>query len=287
VRRPLSLVTLLLITAPTAAPQNARTPPAQDSLRVLNPVVSQSEDGPALTGTDKAVAGEMVFFRFDAAGFKTAGTGEVRLTGHVQALDSRGTPIAARDEVVIGTSLRDEDKDWKPRLRSQFQIPPIAPPGVYHIRFEAIDEQAHLSAAGESSFVVGGADVPPSPALTIRGLAFYRTAEEASPLKSAAYRAGDMVWVRFDVTGFKYGEQNAIDVAYDVAVATAAGRRMFAQENAAAEKSQAFYPQPWVPGSFSLTLNSDTAPGFYTVSVTARDAVGNQTASEKAQFRVE
>jgi hypothetical protein len=96
-----------------------------------------------------------------------------------------------------------------------------------------------------------------------------------------------MVWVRFDVTGYKYGEQNAIDVSYDVAVLTSEGKQLFAQENAAVEKSQAFYPQPWVPGSFSLTLQSTMHPGNYIVAITARDGVGNQTATEKAAFRVE
>jgi len=93
--------------------------------------------------------------------------------------------------------------------------------------------------------------------------------------------------VKFDITGYKYGEQNAIDVAYDVAVTAAEGRTLFTQENAAVEKSQAFYPQPWVPGNFSLTLQPNMTPGMYAVSITARDGVGNQTVTEKAPFRVE
>jgi hypothetical protein len=96
-----------------------------------------------------------------------------------------------------------------------------------------------------------------------------------------------MVWVRFDITGYRYGEQNAMDVAYDVAVSDASGKQLFAQENAAVEKSQAFYPQPWVPGSFSLTLQPDTARAAYSVSVTAHDAIGKQNVTEKAGFMVE
>jgi hypothetical protein len=253
----------------------------------LNAIVSQFEDGAPLGPDDRIVAGESLYFRFDAAGFRTSDAGKVQLTGHVQAFDPRGTAIVSRDEILIGTSLRDEDKDWKPRLRSQFQVPPIAPPGVYRIHFDLTDEQSHQTAAGDSSFSVAGRDVRESATLAIRDLAFYRTPEDAAALKSPVYRKGDMVWLRFDVTGYKFGDQNAIDVAYDVAVATAAGRQLFSQENAATEKSQAFYPQPWVPGSFSLTLQPDTLPGLYTVSVTARDGTGNQTVTEKAQFRVE
>ncbi|MDP9170368.1 MAG: hypothetical protein M3N54_07105 [Acidobacteriota bacterium] len=281
-------VAVLLAWGYPADAQNSKPPAAAPgTLQVLNAVVSQFEDGEPLGSGDKAVAGEMMFLRFDVAGFKTSEAGRVQLTGHVQAFDPRGTAVASPDEIAIGTSLRDEDKDWKPRLRSQFQIPPIAPPGVYRIRYAATDEQSHLTASGESSFTVGGIDVAASTVLAIRGLAFYRTPDDPTPLKSAVYRVGDMVWLRFEVTGYKYGEQNAIDVAYDVAVETAAGKQLFAQENAAAEKSQAFYPQPWVPGSFSLTLQPTTSPGVYSVSVTARDAVGNQTVTEKGQFRVE
>lgn len=255
--------------------------------RIVSPVVSQFEDGAPLAGGQKLIAGETLFFRFGVANFKTSATGKVQITGHAQAFDPRGTAIAAQDEVAIGTTLGQEDKDWKPVLHSQFQVPAIAPPGIYHIKFESIDEQTHQTASGETTFAVEGRDVRPSPTLTIRELGFYRGPDDAAPLKVAAYRAGDMVWVRFDVTGYKYGEQNAIDVAYDVAVANSEGKELFAQQDAAVEKSQAFYPQPWVPGIFSLTLQPEMAKGAYSVTITARDGFGNQTVTQKAQFKVE
>jgi len=262
----------------------AQTGPA---LQVASPVVSQFEDGASIPVGQKLVPGETVYFRFTAAGFKTAESGRVQLTGHAQAVDPDGTAIMPRDEVVVATSLRDEDKNWKPVLRFQFQIPSIARPGTYHIRFEATDDQTKKSAAGDGTFEVSGIDVLRSPVLVIRGLNFYRTADDQTPLRVAAYRAGDMVWVRFDVTGYKYGEQNAIDLTYDVAVTSSEGKPLFAQQDAATERSQAFYPQPWVPGSFSLTLQPDIARGQYNVEITARDGVGNQTVKSSAAFRVE
>ncbi|HVW87772.1 MAG TPA: hypothetical protein VHB50_23970 [Bryobacteraceae bacterium] len=256
-------------------------------LQVTEPVVSQFEDGPALPTGQKLVPGETIFFRFEAANFRTSESGKVQLTGHAQVFDPRGTPVAPPDEVAIATSLREEDKDWKPRFRSQFQLPAIAPPGTYRIRFDALDMQTRQKASGESSFEVEGADVPPSQQLIIRKIAFYRGQDDEAPLKIAAYRPGEAVWVRFDITGYKYAPQNAIDVTYDVAVSNAAGKQLFAQENAAVERSQAFYPQPWVPGIFSLSLQPNTAPGTYAITVTARDAVGKQTVAERAEFRVE
>jgi hypothetical protein len=62
---------------------------------------------------------------------------------------------------------------------------------------------------------------------------------------------------------------------------------LFSQEDAAVEKSQAFYPQPWVPGAFNLSLQSTMRAGTYTLVITARDGVGKQTAESKAEFRVE
>jgi hypothetical protein len=271
----------------TASLLQAQAPKTPADFRVSNPIVSQFEDGPPLAGGQKLVAGETLFFRFGVVNFKTSATGNVQVTGHAQAFDPRGTAIVAEDEVAIGTTLSQEDKDWKPVLHSQFQVPSIAPPGIYRIKFEATDEQTHQSAAGETTFAVEGRDVRPSPTLTIRELGFFRGQDDDAPLKVAAYRAGDMVWVRFDVTGYKYGEQNAIDVAYDVAVANSEGKELFAQQDAAVEKSQAFYPQPWVPGIFSLTLQPDMSKGAYAVVITARDGFGNQTVTQKAQFRVE
>jgi hypothetical protein len=232
------------------------------------------------------VAGETLFFRFGVVNFKTA-NGRVQITGHAQVFDPKGIAIAARDENVIGTTLSEEDKDWKPRLRSQFQLTSIAPGGTYRIKFDATDDQTHQSSSAETTFAVEGKDVPASATLAIREVGFYRTQDDETPLKLAAYRPGDTVWVHFDVTGYKYGDQNAIDVAYDVTVADSEGKQLFAQENAAVEKSQAFYPQPWVPGSFSLTLQPNMTPGNYAVVVTARDGIGNQTVTEKAQFKVE
>lgn len=274
----------LVGSAQTVAKQGA----AAADLRVSDLIVSQFEDGPPVPAGQKLVSGETGYFRFSAAGFKTMESGRVQLTGHAQVFDPLGTPVMPQDEVAIATSLRDEDKDWKPFLKFQFQLPPIARPGVYRIKYEVTDDQSKKTASAEGTFGVAGRNVPPSPTLVIRDLAFYRTADDDTPLKIPAYRSGDSVWMKFDATGYKYGEQNAIDVSYDVAVTFADGNKpLFSQQDAAGEKSQAYYPQPWVPGAFSLTLQSNMKVGDYNVEITARDAVGNQTAKAAATFKVE
>lgn len=262
--------------------------PAQSgkALKIVDATVSQIEDGQPL-GSGTLIPGETAYFSFQVENYKVGPNGEVRLTGHVQAFDPNGTPINAPDEIVIGTTLSQEDKEWKPKLRSQAQVPPIAPAGVYIVRYDVTDGQTHAKASGETKFNVAGPNIAPSSELVIRNLGFYRAQDEETPLAVAAYRSGDMVWVKFNIVGYKYGEQNAIDVSYDVAVSASDGRQLFARENAAVEKNQAFYPQPWVPGIFNLTLQSSTKPGSYLLTITAHDAIGNQTASAKAPFKVE
>jgi hypothetical protein len=261
---------------------------AQTPLKAVRPQISQSEDGPPLAGGQAFISGEQVFFSFQVEGYKTGTTGKVQLTGHVEAFDPRGIPIAPSDEVVIGTTMSQEDKEWKPKLRSQLQLPSIAPPGNYKIKFDVTDLQTKQKAVGEVTFPVHGRAVEPSAELIVRGLGFYRTQEEETPLRIAAYRPGDIMWVKFDITGFKHGEQNSIDVSYDVTVLRRDGSSLFSQEAAAVEKSQSFYPQPWVAGEFNLSLQSTMNPGPYTLIITAHDGTGKgQTATAKAEFKVE
>jgi len=277
-----------LLAGQTAKPKpKPPAAPAGPPLQLVSPVVSQFEDGTPLEGGQHLIVGEIGFFRFAAVNYKVSDAGKVQLSAKVQVFDSRGTAIAPVDELAIATALSEEDKDWRPRFHSQFQLPGIAPSGNYRVHYEATDEQSHQNASGDASFTVDGPNVAPSDKLAIQQMAFYRGADDEVPIGVAAYRPGDMIWVKFFVTGYKHAQQNAMDVTYDVSVTDAAGKQLFAQENAAVEKNQAFYPQPWVPGAFSLTLQPGTLKATYTVAITARDAIGKQNVTEKAEFKVE
>src|SRR5580693_5124194 len=144
--------------------------PAQ-TLRVVRAVVSQSEDGPAIGNGGNGAnglafqPGDLAFFSFQVENYKTGTTGKVQLTGHIEAFDPKGKPIVPRDEEVIGTTVSQEDKDWKPKLRLPIQIPSIAPPGDYRVKFEVTDQQTRQTASGELAFAVGGKGVEPANAL--------------------------------------------------------------------------------------------------------------------------
>ena len=262
-----------------------RASTASGSLKVGNAVAAQFEDGPPL-GSLRLVPGEIVHFSFTAEGFRKSAAGRVELTGHVQVFDPNGVAIFPKDEIPLIATLGEEDKDWKPKMRTEVAIPPIAPPGVYKVKFDVTDEQSHESASGEASFGVEAKFVAPAGALVVRELNFYRTQDDTTALITPSYRAGDTVWVKFYITGYKYGEQNSIDTSYDFELLSQDGTSIMKQEDAAMEKSMAYYPQPYIPGIFNLALKSTMTHATYTLVVTAHDAMGKQTAAAQAKFQV-
>lgn len=255
------------------------------TLTVGHAVAAQFEDGPPL-GSMQLVPGEVVYFSFFADGFRKSATGRVELTGHVQVFDPSGIAIAPKEEIPILTDLSEEDKNWKPKLRAAISIPPIAPPGSYKVKYDVTDEQSHQTASGESSFSVEAKYVAPSASLAIRELNFYRNQEDTTALITPSYRAGDIVWVKFYITGYKYGEQNSIDASYDVELLSPDGTSIMKKEDAAMEKSMAFYPQPYIPGIFNLSLKPTMSHNVYTLIITAHDAMGKQTATATSKFQV-
>jgi len=72
-----------------------------------------------------------------------------------------------------------------------------------------------------------------------------------------------------------------------VAVLSPSGKVLFSQPKAATEEEQPFYPRRWVGGILSLTGRPDTKPGEYTLVLTLRDLIGNQTSESRHTFRVE
>jgi hypothetical protein len=252
---------------------------------VSNPICSQFDDGPPL-GSLRPVAGEVVHFSFIAEGYTVSDTRKVSLTGHAQAFDPYGKPIAPAEEILVATTLSEEDKNWKPKFRTEFALPTILSPGSYTVKFDVTDEQSKQTVSGQTSFDVDGKFLAPSKELMVRELNFYRNQEDNTPLITPVYRAGDMVWVKFYITGYKIGEQNSIDASYDVEVLEADGTSLMKKEDAAMEKSTDYYPQPYIPGIFNLTLKSTMSHNVYTLVITAHDNVGNQTAVAKSKFQV-
>ena len=260
---------------------------ADATLSIVNVTISDSDGGAALPSGFTHVAGETLFLSFQVAGYKASSAAKVYLTYKIDASDPHGVPLVEPLAAEIADTLAPEDKNWKPTVRQEIQVPPLADSGVYKIAIAVKDEIGHTAASQEVAFTVRGHTLEPSDTLVIRNFRFYRGEQDTEPLPKGAYRPGDAVWARFDITGFKYGPDNTIQVSYGVAVIAASGKELWSQPEAAVEKSQSFYPKRYVPGSMSLKLQSNIRPGEYGMVITAHDQLGNQTYEARQNFTIE
>jgi hypothetical protein len=261
------------------------------ALQLVNPGVRQIEDGPPIPAGTEFVPGETVYYSVQVVGYMaTPGEPEkrkVRLSYSIDVLDPKGVKIVETVQSVLDTTISEQDKEWKPKVREEILIPTFAPPGKYKVVATVTDDLAKTSASSETLFAVNGFTVESSPELTVRNFGFYRSEDDAKPIATAAYRAGDTLFARFNMTGFRYGDRNTIDLAYDVAVLNPEGKQIYAQPNAAVEKSFSFYPKPYVPGGMNLTLQPDMRKGQYTIVLTIHDFAGKQNYEVRQTFDVE
>jgi hypothetical protein len=250
-------------------------------------MVSDRDGGASLPAGSSHNAGETMFFSFQVDGFTPSPVQRVNLSYKVDAYDPHGVRIVETIAADIEETLAPEDKGWKPSVHQEIVIPPLAESGTYKIAVSVTDVVGKATAAAEIPFEVHGRRVDPSGTLVIRNIRFYRAEDDREAINPAAYRRGDAVWARFDIIGYKFGNGNAIDVSYDVAVLAPTGKVLFTQPEAGADRSQSFYPKRYVPAVFSLATKADTRPGGYTLLLTAHDGAGKQTAEARESFTIE
>jgi hypothetical protein len=265
------------------------------ALQLVNAGVRQIEDGPAVPSGTPFVQGETVFYSVQVSGYTIAPPAnpaepdnrKVHLSYTLDAFDPKGVKIVETVQSVLDTTISQQDKEWKPKIRTEILVPPFAPPGKYKVVIAVTDDLTKLIANSETTFEVSGITVESSPELIVRNFGFYRSEDDVKPIPTAAYRAGDTLFARFDMTGFRYGDRNTIDLAYDVAVLNPESKQIYAQPNAAVEKSFSFYPKPYVPGGMNLNLQPDMRKGQYTIVLTVHDFVGKQNYETRQTFDVE
>lgn len=267
-------------------------PAAVQRLEIEKFALRQFEDGPALAASHEFLPGETIFWSFRMRGYKIKKTetdtgdqeSHMKLTWTLRATDPKGVPIEKERSGHVEARLFEQDKDWTPRAADSFVVPPLAPNGIYRATVTVKDESGE--ATSELEFKVRGDTVEPSETLVGRDVRFLRSENDTVPLRNPAYEPGDTLWVRFDITGYKFGEKNKYDVDYGLAILRANGETMFTQPVAAKETNESFYPQHYVPGLLSLGLNKDLPKGSYTMVITMRDKIGNQTWEAREQFQV-
>jgi hypothetical protein len=265
--------------------------PAEKKLALVRPLLSQMEDGAPVSSGFEFLPGETIHFSCQVEGYKKVEdkleVEKILLTYEVEARDSRGVLLQPVQDGKEGGTVTAEDKNWMPKILESIVIPPLAESGEYRIFVKVKDEMAQATAEVRVPFTVKGRDIPPSDTLVVRNFRFLRGEEDGKALQLAAYRPGDLVWARFEMTGYKLGEGNQFDIAYGLQVLRADGSVAYSEPQAATGKEQTFYPQRYQPGVLNLSLAKDQKPGEYTIVLKVRDNLGNQTYETREKFTVE
>jgi hypothetical protein len=249
----------------------------------------QIEDGPILASTYEFIPGETAYFSCRVTGYQTAKRDDdlvVKLSWQMRMLDPSGVPIEKDKSGHIEDVVLPQDKNWLPKFLANFTVPSYAPGGTYHVPVKIKDEVGGTEVSADLTFKVRGHEVQPSDTLVARNFMFLRAENDRAGMREAVYHPGTMLWARFDITGFKYGEKNRFAVDYGLAVLRENGEKLFEQPVAAEDSKESFYPQRYVPGMLSLTLDQNVAKGSYILVVTVRDKVGNQTFEVRQPFQV-
>lgn len=271
---------ILLLTLLFAA---AATPAA---LKIGRLAVEQYEDGSPLLEPDAFNPGERVYFSFLATGF-TRKENKVHVDYYAKAFDPAGLLLAPPVTGNLETSLTEEDKDWRPKLRGSLVLPDLLFRGRYQLVVQVHDEISDLVTSETLFFRVVGPPPQKEPGLVIRDLGFFAGDDSSRPLAHSAYRIGEQLQVRFHIAGFEHTSENRTDVAYTVTLLDPDGKQLYESSGAAQDEAPAFYPKPYVTGIFSLDLKEGTPTGRFMLKVVARDAVGGKTAESQGPFTID
>jgi hypothetical protein len=256
-------------------------------LEIIRPLLSNS-DGGAVNPTDFAYRpGDTIFFSCRVRNYQKTPEEKIHLTWSIRTLDPKGVPLVEPVKNEVVEEVAPQDKDWMPRVATEIAIPPLIGSGTYQIVVAVDDLVAKSHSELKASFEVRSRSVKTSDSLTVENLQFFRAEDDTQPLEKAAYRPGDAVWTRFDITGFRYGPANKIDVSYVVSVLDSSGKVLWTQPEPTTAQSESFYPKLWIPASMSVTTQKNTRPGEYGVAIQVKDAIGNQTYETKAAFSIE
>ncbi|MBI2685717.1 MAG: hypothetical protein HYX27_05335 [Acidobacteria bacterium] len=258
-------------------------------LAIVQPVVAQYDGGPSVASGFGFRSGESIFLSFDISGFKPEGDEDLKLklSWTCQAYDAAGVPLVEMQKGDVNVDLAPEDKKWRPKVRVELPIPEAVPTGTAEIRLTAADRVAGTKATLTIPFQTRGLTLPPGDKLQQLRFRFLRTEDSNEALSVAAYRAGDSVWARFEMAGYKLGDGNTYEVGYGIEVFRPNGESLFRQEEAANEKGKSFYPRRYLPGAMSIQMSKDISPGEYTIVLRIRDGIGKQESESKHTFRVE
>jgi hypothetical protein len=262
------------------------------SLAIVQAGVQQADDAPFVPSDYRFYPGDYIFFTFEVSGFaiKSNADGTTRsmsLTYQVTPEDMHGVPLSAPNSGVIKDELAPEDKNWTPKRRASFLLPSDIAAGQFRIHLIVNDTIAKSEVERDVPFNIGGTAIEPASALTLERFQFFRGEKDSKPLELPAYARGDSVFMRFDLVGFQTGAHNEYHLSYGIQVLSPDGRVYLDQPKAAEITESDFYPAQFVPANLRVNTSAKAELGQYTILLTVRDLVGNQTYETKQAFTVE
>jgi hypothetical protein len=281
-----------LITATSAGFAYQSPKAAENPLQIVAAGVESSEDAPFVPSDFHFLPGDYLYFQFQVSGFavETTPNSEVRrinLTYEISPQDAKGVALTSSVTGVIKEELNAEDKNWTPKRRASFLLPSFIAAGEYHVRLTIKDMIGDTSTERDLPFHIGGIVVAPSTALGVQDFQFLRKEDDTEPLEVPAYRPGDTVYARFNMTGFHLAAGNEYDLGYGLTVNRPDGKLYLNEPSAAKMSGRSFYPVPFVPAELSVTTSRAAALGQYVLVLTVRDVGGSQSYQLKRAFTLE
>ncbi len=281
---PLPLVAWLVLLSATSP---AQTPVA---LAIDELTLSATDGGESVARPFSS--GETVFVRFTVTGARSAKADDdsdprVRLRYSFTLTDAAGLPLAKPSAGEVVADLAPEDKQWKPKVFAELELPTGLVRGQAKLVIELEDQVASAKTARQTEIPLAGPAIPEDAPLSANDFGFYRQEDAPQPVITPAYRPGDTIWARFTIIGFARGDGNRYDIAYGLEAFNAAGASMFRQEVAAEQTGESAYPRRYLPSVLSLQLGKDLAPGAYRIQLLLHDRISDRHVSSDHRFTVE
>jgi hypothetical protein len=257
-------------------------------LQLVLPALSDSDGGPPNAAGSSYRPGDSLYFTCRISGYSKDKDEQVRLAYSVTAVDPAGVALSDPYKNSIAAEVAPQDKDWLPKIETSVSIPTMLFAGEYKIVVKVDDLIAKTSSELAVPFRIRGReDIHPGDALSVQSFRFLRNEDDTRPAERAAYVPGDHLWAKFDITGFRYGPANRIDVSYVTSVLGPDGKTLWTQPKPMVEQSESFYPRAFVPAEMGIELQPKIKPGAYTLVVQAKDAIGNQTCETRQPFTIQ
>lgn len=262
------------------------------SVSIINAGVQSSEDGPFVSSGHRFLPGDPVHATFQVSGFRSQKQNEDAartMSVHYSAVleDANAIPMAPPETGAVDTELSSEDKDWTPKRRVVFTIPSYVAAGKAQLHLIVEDVLGKSRVERSLPLTIGGVTVLEAQKLAVQNGQFFRTESSNEPLELPAFAPGDSVFLRFDMTGFKYGENNSYRLTYDLLVTRPDGKTYLRQLHAAELSASSFYPAQFLPGTVQVTTSRDSGKGKYALTLTIHDEVGKTSIETKAFFTLE